>query len=586
MRKPAANSEYFKPLMALIVLAVVFVSLLLPSVSCLDPSFFATELLCKPTNDSVSINVVPNSDGQIYFECGKVSGTFTNRSETSILNNGIPTTVVLQGLEVNTQYYYRMVASTDGANWVRGVEHSFHTQRSPGNTFIFTVTSDSHVNIQLGVASIWQQTMINVANDHPDFEIDCGDTFAMDNVNTVSGAEQAYLYQRQFFGLSGSSTSTFLALGNHEEQEGWHLDDTGSPATSKPVLGVNAQKKYFPNPVPNGFYSGNLDTYSFVSGDHLREDYYAWTWGDALFVVIDPYWYSTTKPFVGNLGGGEVSDVGSGNRWDWTLGLQQFKWLNQTLQNSAAKYKFIFSHHMTGGADDYGGRGGAVPANLVEWGGYNVGGATWGWDTNRPVDQWGSKPVEQIMMDNNVTVFFHGHDHQYAYEKRDGIVYQSIPSGGFGGNGFSSYSEGIYTLKVLPNPGHLRVTVALTQVTVDYITSAPNQLANGQVAYSYTIPSSTNTPTPTPNSQPTPTTPPNPTPTATYYSSPVVTNSPKPSTQKPTGSSTSSQTPSSTPTIIEFHTVAPIMVLCIIIIFSVAIRKRRRLENLIGDRQE
>ena len=44
---------------------------------------------------------------------------------------------------------------------------------------------------------------------------------------------------------------------------------------------------------------------------------------------------------------------------------------------------------MVGGADDYGGRGGAVPANLVEWGGYNVDGITWGWDTNRPVVSMG-----------------------------------------------------------------------------------------------------------------------------------------------------------------------------------------------------
>ena len=71
--------------------------------------------------------------------------------------------------------------------------------------------------------------MNNIVIDHPDFEIDLGDTFAMDNVNSASGAEQAYLYQRQFFDLVGNSASIFLAVGNHEEQEGWHLDDTGNP---------------------------------------------------------------------------------------------------------------------------------------------------------------------------------------------------------------------------------------------------------------------------------------------------------------------------------------------------------------------
>ena len=457
-------------------------------------TFAATELLGRPTDTSITVNVVPSGNGQVYFEYGTAAGVYASQTSTAALVSGTPTNVVIQGLTPNTRYYYRMVSSSDGINWAAGDEHSFQTMRSPGSTFSFTITSDSHVNIVLGSAATWQQTLTNVANDHPDFEIDCGDTFAMDSVTTAAGADQAYLYQRQFFDIVGNSAPVFLAVGNHEQQEAWHLDDTGNPATSQPVLGVNAQKKYYLNPVPDAFYSGNTDPYSYISGDHLRDDYYAWTWGNALFVVIDPYWYTTTKPYIGSTGGGETSDPGSGNRWDWTLGLQQFNWLKQTLQESTTKYKFVFAHHMTGGASDYGGRGGAVPANLVEWGGYNVDGVTWGWSANRPVSQWGSEPVEQIMDDNHVSAFFHGHDHQYAYEKRDGIVYQSLPAAGFSGNGFNSYSVGTYTFKVLPSPGHLRVTVTPTQATVDYVTCAPGQGTNGQVAYSYTIAPSSNEP--------------------------------------------------------------------------------------------
>ncbi len=453
-------------------------------------NFTAVELLGRVTNCSVTVNLVANESLEAYFEYGTQSGNYSNSTSPDVFpgGSGTPIEVGIGGLLSNTRYYYRMVyRKNTSSNWVYRDEHSFQTQRSPNSTFSFTITSDSHVNILLGNAATWQQTMNNIAMDHPDFEIDCGDTFAMDNVNTIIGAEQAYLYQRHFFDIVGSSAPIFLAVGNHEQQEAWHLDDTGAPSTSQPVLGTNAQKKYFPNPIPDMFYSGNTDPYSYLDVNHLREDYYAWTWGDALFVVIDPYWYTTNKPFTGNIGGGESSDVGSGNRWDWTLGQQQFNWLKQALQNSTSKYKFILAHQMTGGASDYGGRGGAVPANLVEWGGYNVGGTAWGWDANRLVSQWGSKPIHQIMVDNNVTAFFHGHDHQYAYEKRDGIVYQSLPAAGFSGNGFGSYTEGTYTLKVLPNPGHLRVTVSSSQVTVDYVSSAPGQPANGQVVYSYTM---------------------------------------------------------------------------------------------------
>ncbi len=34
-----------------------------------------------------------------------------------------------------------------------------------------------------------------------------------------------------------------------------------------------------------------------VYGDELREDYYAWEWGDALFVVIDEFQYTMELPY-------------------------------------------------------------------------------------------------------------------------------------------------------------------------------------------------------------------------------------------------------------------------------------------------
>jgi hypothetical protein len=455
-------------------------------------TFTGEELLGRPTDTSITINIVPGTTIEYHYQYGTSPGSYTTTTSNWTATGGQPHEVVIGGLDPNTQYYYRMRYHLPGeTDWVERPEHSFWTQRAPGDTFTFTVTADSHVNIMLGSATTWRQTMTNVANDHPDFEIDLGDTFAMDNVTTASGAEQAYLYQRQFFDLVGNSASIFLATGNHEQEEAWHLDDTGNPATSPPVLGANARKKFYPNPVPDSFYTGNADaSTTAIDGDHLREDYYAWTWGDALFVVIDPFWYTTTKPYTGNTGGGESSDPGSGDRWDWTLGLTQFNWLKQTLQNSTAKYKFIFAHHMVGGSDDYV-RGGANPANLVEWGGYNENGTTWGWDTHRAVAQWGSEPVHEILVDNHVSAFFHGHDHQYAYEKRDGVVYQCLPAAGFSGNGFNIYSTGNgYTIKALPSPGHLRVTVTPTQATVDYVATT-----GGTVNYSYTIDAGSSGPT-------------------------------------------------------------------------------------------
>jgi hypothetical protein len=437
-------------------------------------TFTGTELLARPTDHSITLNVVSSSALDAYIEYGTSSGVYTNTTSTASQVANEPIVIVIDGLSANTKYYYRLrYRVSGGGSYSARSEHTFTTQRPPGSTFSFDITSDSHVNIMLGTAATWQKTLTNVANDNPDFLLDLGDTFAMDGVSTESTARANYLFQRSSttLGLVSPSVPIFIAVGNHENQEGWHISD------NEAIWATNAQKRYFPNPVPNDFYTGNTDTYSALNGDQLHEDYYAWTWGDVLFVVIDPFWYSTAKPFIGNTGGGEPG-TSDGDRWHWTLGQTQYNWLKQTLENSHATYKFLFMHHMTGGTDDYI-RGGAYAVPYCEWGGYNEDGTTYNFSNKRP--GWYA-PIEQVLVENNVTAVFHGHDHQYAYEKRDGIVYQSMPSAGFSGNGFGIYSNGGYTLNALPSPGHLRVTVTPSLVTVDYINTT-----SGQVTYSYPI---------------------------------------------------------------------------------------------------
>ena len=75
------------------------------------------------------------------------------------------------------------------------------------------------------------------------------------------------------------------------------------------------------------------------------------------------------------------NEVGNdGDQWNWTLGSQQYFWFRNVLENSNAKFKFVFSHHVTGGMLEVGGgaggpgyvRGGAAAANYFEWGGLNA----------------------------------------------------------------------------------------------------------------------------------------------------------------------------------------------------------------------
>ncbi|MBK6283465.1 MAG: hypothetical protein IPF54_13175, partial [Draconibacterium sp.] len=165
--------------------------------------------------------------------------------------------------------------------------------------------------------------------------------------------------------------------------------------------------KYVPNPIPDDFYTGNEDPLSNpIGGDSYREDYFTWEWGDALFVVIEPYQYSMLWPNEGGAGyGGEGQDgEASGDRWDWTLGIEQYLWLKSTLENSSAKFKFVFSHHVAGGATNYG-RGGISAAPYFEWGGKNADG-TWGWDTERPASAGWDVPIHPLLVNIGVQVYF------------------------------------------------------------------------------------------------------------------------------------------------------------------------------------
>jgi hypothetical protein len=82
----------------------------------------------------------------------------------------------------------------------------------------------------------------------------------------------------------------------------------------------------------------------------------------------------------------------------------------------------------------------------------------------------------QLLIDNHVTAFIHGHDHQFAAEKRDGVVYQEVPMPSDAGysNGFGRYLQSDpYTMQVLPNSGYLRFRVSPSDVTVDYVRVYP-----------------------------------------------------------------------------------------------------------------
>ena len=453
--------------------------------------FTAPELIGRVSDHSVTINAETNLSVQYYFEYGTEAGFYDDRLPQSGYNTSIanqPLEVTFEALVPNTQYYYRLVYRLDeSSDWIMRDAYSFHTQRSQESDFVFTITSDSHQSAG-GPAqprNLYHQTLSNVQADDPDLHFDLGDTFAMTTIEIGDTVETRaeYLSQRISMGEISHSTPVYLVVGNHEEEEGWNLDDAGADvALSKPIMSINARKKYFLNPIPDGFYSGNPDQSQLeIEDNHLRENYFSFEWGGALFVGIDPYANTLTKPFSGTAGG-EQNDEVVGDRWDWTLGEDQYLWFKETLESSSAQWKFVFSHQVVGGTSDYG-RGGAEATTGYEWGAGSI-----AFSAHRP--GWSnSTSIHQLMLENGVNIFFHGHDHVYAREEIDGMIYQECPqpSDVQYSSGFDSYQSDASTV-VVNNSGHLRVSVSPEALTVDYIRAyLSGDGSNGSIGHSYSI---------------------------------------------------------------------------------------------------
>jgi Calcineurin-like phosphoesterase len=456
-----------------------------------DITWTGKEMLGRPTDHSITVKAIASRAVEAYVEYGVTAGNYIGKTANTTYADGF-IEADLDGLSANTLYYYRMRYRPAGSlsDFLAGSEYTFNTQRAHTAVFTFAIQSDSHLGYsEFNNPSLYQITMQNIAAAKPDFLLDLGDAVSLDDATeTTSTVGTKYLNQRGYFEIPGHSSSIFMVLGNHEREEGWKLGTGTSTATSFPVLGANARKRYFVNPVPDSFYSGNTDAMPEIDGDHLRGDYYAFEWGSALFVAIDPFWYTAKKPYQGAMGGEtDIAGEPTGTRWDWTLGQQQYRWLKQTLESSSAPLKFVFSHQEVGGIDDYG-RGGALGAKYCEFGGYDTDGTTWSWTTNR--QGWDS-PVHQLFVQNHVTAFFHGHDHVYAKETLDGVVYQEVPMAANAryDTGFPTNKAQYAGADMIANSGYVRVTVNGPSATVEYVRSFLSSAdgTNNSVAASYVL---------------------------------------------------------------------------------------------------
>ncbi|MEY4386450.1 MAG: hypothetical protein RLY20_1733 [Verrucomicrobiota bacterium] len=311
--------------------------------------------------------------------------------------------------------------------------------------FVFTITADSHLDYNTDRA-LYECTLKRAAAEKPAFHIDLGDTFMSEKHTNRTNAAQQYVDQQRFFALLG--TPVHLVIGNHDGESGRYLDGT---TNNLAVWSRAMRMKYFPEPLaPDG------------------RNYYAWETNNALFIALDPFWFSPR------------ARRGDDN-WVFTLGKEQYDWLKRTLETSKAKFKFIFIHHLVGGKDRQC-RGGVEIASLYEWGGKNADG-TDGFAAHRP--GW-AMPIHQLLVTNHVNAVFHGHDHLYVKQELDGIVYQEVPQPGDPRGSTRSAAEyGYKSGVILGSSGYLLVTVDASVAVVEYL--SVEKKGRGYVADRYTL---------------------------------------------------------------------------------------------------
>jgi hypothetical protein len=408
-------------------------------------------ILARPEATSVTLSLLTYQDLEVVVDYGLSAPPFTGQTPAQTVRAGVPVEIVLAGLRPNTAYRYQLRSRAPGAATFTALpENTFQTARAPGAAFTFTLTADVHLD-EHTAASVYLQSLANIRADRPDFHLDLGNLFMTDKHATRAEAARQYLAQRYYLGQIGPSIPVLLALGTHDGESG--KDRTGDDSLA--AWAHPMRTRYFPNPVPDRFYSGN-STAAPSAGP--SQNYYAWEWGDALFVVLDPFSY--TLPTRGRNDG-----------WGWTLGEAQYRWLARTLGSSRAAYKFVFIHNLLSG--DQASRGGVEIAGFNEWGGKNSDG-TEGFAQHRP--GW-ELPVHQLLVRNHVNAVFRAHDNFYARQELDGITYLMVPQPSFAGDDrvrdLQNYGYKAGTF--LGNAGHVRVGVSTEKVTIDYVKSTPDR---------------------------------------------------------------------------------------------------------------
>jgi len=373
-------------------------------------------LLGRPTDTSVTLSVVAGAEAvALTLELGNDALEARDLGASGRLEKDEVREIEVGGLLPGTEYGYRLRARAGEEEEV--VEGRFVTRRPPGSPFTFALLSDSHLPVpapymlrprqawhmssrdellraRQQIGQVFLAALERIRDHRPDFLVCLGDMVDLHALGFNPGfpseelARLAYLDFRAHLGVAGTRVPFFAVIGNWEGENGNLPGEEIGHAR-------RARMDLLPNP-------GRT---TYPQGGSPGENWFAWEWGDALFVVLDVQSYTTTTHTLGHT-------RGEGGPTDWTLGKEQLAWLEKTLSASERAFKMLLIHHAVGGnggdaVNSAYGRGGGRAAHVGE-----------------------QKKVHRLMLDHGARFLFYGHDHVFTDMEVDGIHYTLPGSAG------------------------------------------------------------------------------------------------------------------------------------------------------------
>jgi hypothetical protein len=378
------------------------------------PIGIQNKMIAKPTQNSVTILVKTNLSSDVTIDYGLTDSYGSSVSST----NQTIHEILISGLNPSTEYHYKVTASknSNSEDSTSTSDSTFKTQLELGNDFSFVIMSDNQ-------GHNFSDSVTQIQALAPDIIITAGDNVKGTNLSTGSVSEYSNAWQTEMFDYLQNLTDhipLFTTLGNHDDALKGNYND---------AITAYQQEVSMPTSTSGG------------------EKYYSFDYGDAHFTILN-----------GTYNGG-----GSGGTIDST----QLTWLQNDLQSTSKKWKFVICHYLIYGVDNT-----AMTST---------------WRLSNYTD------VATVLKNNGVTAWFDGHRHVYNRYVKDGVFYITNPAtqdtildGQYGDDNYAnsggdagtiSNAIGIYNgfTKVSVLPSEVSVTIYQRDGTIidDFVMTSP-----------------------------------------------------------------------------------------------------------------